>query len=144
MFRSQRRGEHVLRLIPALARHVLFERKHQVLGASLGQRTQAALMRMLELAQRVLVGKMHDVYGRVRHMCDGNGAVRGFGLGVRRTAVRMEVRRGLALGNHPRHHNIDHVAILRVHAAERVQHSGLVHDLEHRARRRSSARWGRP
>ena len=120
-FCSQRRGEHVLGLFPALARHLFFERKHQVLRASLRQRMQAALLRMLELAQRVLVGKMHDVHGRVRHMCDGNGAVRGLSLCVRRTAVRVKVRRGLALGDHPRHHDVDHAAILRVHAAERVQ-----------------------
>ena len=87
---AQRRREDVLRLFPALAGHLLFERKHQVLRASLRQRTQAALLRMLELAQGILIGKMHDVHRGARHVRDGDGAMRGLSLGMRRNGCARE------------------------------------------------------
>jgi hypothetical protein len=45
----------------------------------------------------------------------------------------MKVWRGLAFGDHTRYDDVDDVTILRVHAAERVQRAGLVHDLVHKA-----------
>ena len=76
---------------------------------------------------------MHDVHGGVCHVRDGNGAMCGLSLRVGGAAVRVIVRRGLALGDHACHDDVDHAAILRVDAAERVQQAGLVHDLEHQA-----------
>ncbi len=64
-------------------------------------------------------------------MRDGNGAMGGLCFRMRGTAVRVEVRRGLALGDHARHDDVDHAAIFRVHAAERMELAGLVHHLEH-------------
>ncbi len=110
---------------------MLFQRKHQVLRAGLRQCVQPTLLRMLELAQSILVGKMHDVHGGVRHVRDGDGAMGGLRFRMRRTAVCVEVRCRLALGDHPRHDDIDHTAILRVHAAERMELAGLMHHFEH-------------
>ncbi len=92
---------------------------------------QAALLRMLELAQSVFVGEMHDVHRGAGDVRDGDGAVCGLGFCMGRPAVRVMVGLGLALGEHARHYDVDHAAILGVHAAERVQQPGLVHDLVH-------------
>ncbi len=128
---AQRRGEDVLGLFPAFAGHLLFEREHQVLRASLRQGMQAALLRVLELAQGVLVGEMHDVHRGAGYMRDGDGAVGGLSFCMGRPAVRVMVGLGFALREHARNHDVDYAAILGVDAAEGVQQACLVHDLVH-------------
>jgi len=86
---------------------------------------------MFELPQRVFVGEVHDVDSGVCHVGDGDGAMGGFRFRVGGAAVRMIVRRGLALGDHARDHDVDHAAILRVHTAKRIHLAGFMHDLEH-------------
>ena len=131
VFFAQRRGEDVLGLFPALAGHLLFEREHQVLRASLRQGMQAAVLRVLKLAQGVLVGKMHDVHRGAGHMRDSDGAVCGLSFCMGRPAVRVMVGLGFALREHARNHDVDHAAILSMDAAESVQQACLVHDFVH-------------
>ncbi len=66
-----------------------------------------------------------------RHIGQRNRTMRGLGLGLRRSRERVVVRRRLSLRNHLRHHHIDRAAILRMHAAQRLQRRGLLHHLEH-------------
>ena len=79
---AQRRREDVLRFVPAFAGHLVFDGEHEVLRAGLGQSAQAACLRMLQLAQRILIGEMHDVDGGAGHVGERDGAMRGFGLGL--------------------------------------------------------------
>ncbi len=74
---------------------------------------------------------MYDVHCRPRHLRERDRPVRGLGLSLRRAGERMEVRRGLALGQSLRDDHIDRGAVLRVDQAKRAQRGGLLHHLEH-------------
>ena len=92
---------------------------------------QAALLRVLELAQRVLVREMHDVHRGAGHMGDGDGAVGGLSFCMGRPAVRVMVRLGFAFREHARNYDVDYAAILSMDAAEGVQQACFVHDFVH-------------
>ncbi len=76
---------------------------------------------------------MDDVDGRARHLGEGDGAVGGFGFGEGGAAEGVEVRRGLAFGDHLGDDDVDGRAVFGVDAAEGVERGGPLHYAEHEA-----------
>jgi len=67
---------------------------------------------------QVSVGEMDDVDGGASHVRKRYRPVSGFGLGLGAARERVEVRRGLALGDHLRDDDVDRCAVLRVDATK--------------------------
>ena len=63
---------------------------------------------------------MNDVDRRTRHFRQGDGAMHGFGLGDGGPRERVIDGRGPAFGQRPLHDDVDHAAVLGVHADQRA------------------------
>ncbi len=69
---------------------------------------------------------MHDVDGNARHLSQRDGAMHGFGFGQRGARERVIDGRGFAFGQRLAHDDVDHAAVLGVHADERAVLRGLL------------------
>ena len=129
---SQRRSEHILRILKALAFHVVFNRQQQILRTRLRKRRQPAVPRLPHLIQRVLARKMHDVHRNTSQRRHHDGAMHRLRLRNRGPCQRVMNRRLLALGERLLHDHVDHAAVLGVHADQRAVLGCLLHRLEDR------------
>src|SRR5580704_977383 len=80
---AQWRSEDKFRLLPAFARHLVFDGENQVLRAGFGEGARPALLHKLQVIECVLVGEMNYVDGCTSHISKSDRAMRGFSFGLR-------------------------------------------------------------
>ena len=69
---------------------------------------------------------MHDINGNAGHFSQGDGAMHSFGFGQRGARERVMDGCGFAFGQRLPHDDIDHAAVLGVHANQRAVFRGLL------------------
>ena len=117
---AQRRRKHVLRALPALAFHVVFDGEQQILRAGLGKRRQSAVARFADLIERVFASEMHDINRHAGNLSHRNCAVHGFSLSLGGPRERVINGRRLPLGQRLLHDDVNDGTVLRVHADQRA------------------------
>ena len=122
---AQRRRKDVLRAFETGQLHVV-DREQQILRTGFGKRGQTAIASFAYLIQRILRRQMHDVDGNARNLSQRDGAMDRFRFSQRRASQRVMNWRGLAFGQRLAHDDVDHAAVLCVHADQRAVLRGLL------------------
>src|SRR6185503_12581068 len=98
---------------------IVVYRKEQVLRTRFRIRGQPAIAEEPDLLERVRGRQVDDVERHAaRHLRQTEGAARRFALGLGWTRERVPLRCGVLLRERALHEDVDHAAVLRMHADE--------------------------